>query len=132
MLTALLDTCVLWPSLQRDFLLSLAIEDVYRPLWSRAILDELEYEEARKLRDRGTGPATAEAGARHLIVQMGRAFHDAETSPTVRGHLGSTSNRPRSSPSTLSPVVPLAHSSRSTPSRSGPGKRMRATPRPTS
>lgn len=78
MLTALLDTYVLWPSLQRDFLLSLAIEDVYRPLWSRAILDELEYEEARKLRDRGTGPATAEAGARHLIVQMGRAFHDAE------------------------------------------------------
>jgi len=65
--TALLDTCVLWPSLQRDFLLSLAIEGMYRPVWSAAILDELEYHEAIKLITRGEEAGEANRRARRLV-----------------------------------------------------------------
>jgi len=77
---ALLDTCVLWPSLQRDFLLPLAIEGLYRPLWSAAILEELEYEEARKLVERGEDAAKAAVRAGHLIQRMTVAFDDAQVS----------------------------------------------------
>jgi hypothetical protein len=77
--TALLDTCVLWPSLQRDVLLSLAAEGMYRPGWSSAILAELEYHEAVKLIERGAEPAEAEARAARRIDQMRQAFDDAET-----------------------------------------------------
>lgn len=76
--TALLDTSVLWPSLQRDFLLSLAIEGVYRPAWSSAILEELEYHEAEKLVRRGTPTTEAARKAQHLITQMRNGFDDAE------------------------------------------------------
>jgi hypothetical protein len=68
---------VLWPSLQRDFLLSLAIEGLYRPLWSREILAELEYHETQKLINRGEQPDAAAVRARHLIDQMTTAFDDA-------------------------------------------------------
>lgn len=78
MFTALLDTCVLWPSLQRDFLLSLAAEGAYRPVWSHVILDELAYEEAVKLVRRGFELTEAESRARHLVEQMRAAFGDAE------------------------------------------------------
>lgn len=77
MFAALLDTSVLWPSLQRDFLLSLAIEGLYRPLWSSAILAELEYHETQKLVDRGEQLDVAATRARHLIDQMTTAFDDA-------------------------------------------------------
>ena len=77
MFAAVLDTSVLWPSLQRDFLLSLAIEGLYRPLWSSAILEELEYHETRKLIDRSEQPDVAAARVRHLIDQRATAFDDA-------------------------------------------------------
>jgi predicted nucleic acid-binding protein len=77
MFAALLDTSVLWPSLQRDFLLSLAIEGLYRPLWSTEILVELEFHETAKLMNRGEQPAAAAARASHLISQMTTAFDDA-------------------------------------------------------
>ncbi len=77
MFSALLDTSVLWPSLQRDFLLSLAIEGLYRPLWSTAILDELRYHEIQKIVDRGHDPVLAEQKAQRLVDQMSAAFNDA-------------------------------------------------------
>ena len=77
MFAALLDTSVLWPSLQRDFLLSLAVEGLYRPLWSTEILAELEYHEARNMINRGEQPAAAAARARQLIDKMTTAFDDA-------------------------------------------------------
>jgi len=78
MFTAVLDTCVLWPSLQRDFLLSLAVEGMYRPVWNAAILDELEYHEAAKLVSRGVEQETANQRAARLVQQMRTAFDDAE------------------------------------------------------
>ena len=77
MFAALLDTSVLWSSLQRDYLLSLAIEGLYRPLWSSEILAELEYHESQRLINRGEQPAAAAVRARHLIDQMTIAFDDA-------------------------------------------------------
>ena len=78
MFTATLDTSVLWPSLQRDFLLSLAVEGAYRPTWSSAILDELEFHEEVKLVQRGIPVAEAASRAATLIAAMRREFADAE------------------------------------------------------
>lgn len=78
MFTATLDTCVLWPSLQRDFLLSLAIEGAYRPTWSSVILAELEYHEEAKLLKRGIPEDEAADRAANLVAAMRREFADAE------------------------------------------------------
>jgi predicted nucleic acid-binding protein len=78
MFTALLDTSVLWPSRQRDFLLSLAAEHFYRPIWSAAILEELEEAETEKLLGMGRPEAEARQSARYLVERMRAAFDDAE------------------------------------------------------
>jgi hypothetical protein len=77
MFAALLDTSVLWPSLQRDFLLSLAVEGLHRPLWSTAILDELSHHEAQKLIGRGHDPVLADKRSQRLVDHMNEAFDDA-------------------------------------------------------
>jgi hypothetical protein len=77
-LTTLLDTCVLYPSRQRDFLLSLAAEGMYRPIWSARIMDELVFEKDARLVRRGVSGDEARRRAEHLLAQMRRAFDDAE------------------------------------------------------
>lgn len=77
MFAAVLDACVLWPSLQRDFLLSLAAERLYRPLWSDVLLDEVEDNEAAKLVRRGALPADAASRAAFLRSEIVRGFPDA-------------------------------------------------------
>jgi hypothetical protein len=85
------------PNLQRDFLLSLAIEGMYRPLWSSAILAELEYAESHKLMDRGEQPDVAATRASHLIDQMTAAFDDAlvENWEPLEGHFRAVRSRRR-------------------------------------
>lgn len=80
MFTAALDTNTLWPSVRRDFLLSLAIDGLYRPVWSERTLEELEYCEHRKLVERGESDEVAAERARFLIRRMRTAFDDAVVS----------------------------------------------------
>jgi predicted nucleic acid-binding protein len=77
MFTALLDSCVLWPSVQRDFLLSLAFEGAYRFIFTEAILDELEVNEEIKRIERGDNEEVAREKARHLVSQMRMNFEDS-------------------------------------------------------
>ncbi|MEW1982403.1 PIN domain-containing protein [Citricoccus sp. NPDC079358] len=77
MFTALLDSCVLWPSTQRDFLLSLAFEGAYRFVFSEAILGEVGVNEELKLIDRGSSQEVACEKASHLVVQMRMSFADS-------------------------------------------------------
>lgn len=76
MYRAVLDTCVLVPSLQRDFLLQLATEDAYAPVWGSGILLELDYVLAglhnkREIRD-------SASRRQHLFDQLKQAFPGSE------------------------------------------------------
>jgi predicted nucleic acid-binding protein len=74
MFPAFLDTCTLYGAYLCDSLLRLAEAGTYRPLWSAAVLDELE----RALVARGL----EQKAVAHRIGEMRRAFPDAE----VRGY----------------------------------------------
>lgn len=76
MYRAVLDACVLVPSLQRDFLLQLATEEAFAPLWGTGILTELDYTLA-KLHERRR-IANSEERRRHLLGQMKHAFPGSE------------------------------------------------------
>lgn len=76
MYRAVLDTCALVPGRQRHFLLQLATEEAYAPLWGSGILFELDYVLARL--DAKRGRDGSEERRRHLFEQMRRAFPGAE------------------------------------------------------
>lgn len=76
MYRAVLDTCALVPGLQRNFLLQLAAEEAYTPLWGSGILFELDYVLARL--DAKRGREGSDERRQHLFDQMKGAFPGAE------------------------------------------------------
>ena len=76
MYRAVLDTCALVPSLQRDFLLQLATEEAYAPVWGSGILFELDYVLAGLHAKRGISDSASRR--QHLFNQLRRAFPGSE------------------------------------------------------
>ena len=76
MYRAVLDTCALVPSLQREFLLQLATEEAYAPVWRSGILFELDYVLARLHDKRGISDSAGRR--RRLFDQLKQAFPGAE------------------------------------------------------
>ncbi|MGV0795851.1 PIN domain-containing protein [Mycolicibacterium elephantis] len=76
MYRAVLDTCALVPSLQRDFLLQLATEEAYAPVWGSGILFELDYVLAGLHDKRGIGDSATRR--LHLFDQLKQAFPGSE------------------------------------------------------
>ena len=75
MYRAVLDTVVLVPSLQRDFLLQLAAEMAYAPLWSSGTIGELDVVLPRL--DARRGKPHDEVARKRLLAAMQRAFPGA-------------------------------------------------------
>ena len=75
--TIVLDSCVLIPSRMRDYLLSLAAEQCYRPVWNDVILTEVAYRERERHREFGLSQTKANQMAAALIAQMTKAFDDS-------------------------------------------------------
>lgn len=73
MIVAVLDACVLVPSVLADTLLRCAEQDLYRPLWTRAILDEVR---------RNLPPSVLGVKAERRIEVMREHFPEA----MVSGH----------------------------------------------
>ncbi len=75
MFRAVLDTCALVPGRQRDFLLQLAAEGAYAPLWGTGILYELDY--VLEALDAARGRVDSPERRRRLFDQMARHFPGA-------------------------------------------------------
>ncbi|MFV1360660.1 PIN domain-containing protein [Mycobacterium avium subsp. hominissuis] len=76
MYRAVLDTCALVPSHQRDFLLQLATEEAYAPVWGSGILFELDYVLAGLHDKRGISDSTGRR--QRLFDQLKQAFPGSE------------------------------------------------------
>jgi len=76
MYRVVLDTCALVPSLQRDFLLQLATEDAYAPVWGSGIIVELDYVLAGLYERRGITDSAIRR--RHFFNQLKEAFPGSE------------------------------------------------------
>lgn len=76
MYRAVLDTCVLVPSLQRDFVLQLAAENAFAPQWSSGTMAELQ--EVLGRLDVKRGRTARPERHRRLVIQMRAAFPGAE------------------------------------------------------
>lgn len=76
MYRAVLDTCALVPSLQRDFLLQLATEGAYAPVWGSGVLFELDYVLAGLHARRGISDSASRR--QNLFDQLRRAFPGSE------------------------------------------------------
>jgi len=86
MFRVLFDTCVLFKPLLCDTVLCIAEEEMFQPLWSEDILDELR----RNLLRHGVG----KAGVDHRIEQMAVHFPGAMVSG-YRSLIGGMTNHPK-------------------------------------
>lgn len=77
MFTALIDACVLWPNMRRNFLLALAVEGSYRPVWSDVLLEEVEAQEFNRLIGKGVLLDDANQRSTRLVSEMRAEFPDA-------------------------------------------------------
>lgn len=68
-----LDTCVLFPNYLRDTLLRTAEAELYEPLWSAEILEELR----RNIADKVSADKVSADKARVLVETMAGAFPDS-------------------------------------------------------
>ena len=76
--SAVLDACVLVPSTLRDVLLEIAVRQVYRPLWSEKIEEEVERTVLRLHAQRGRDEEESRGYVKRLRRKMNLALPDAQ------------------------------------------------------